>query len=893
MTARLVSLFSSEPTAVVIFAWEVAWKAGILVVAAGIAHLLAGRRRVLVRSAIWHVCLVGLLLLPIVVASGPRMAVAVLDSVPASAVVDVPIADDQLVDPVADADPPAAPSEREAIAVLEAPEAALPQHIADAPSNVPAAGSPGMPVAIGRNSQGIAAISAVVVYLLVVAGFLIRLALSLAAVAALRRSGAAVVNSAWLGGLEHWRATIGIRPPVALRETAEVTVPVVIGGRKPAILLPMALAQSTDRQVIDAVLVHELTHVARGDYAWNLLLRVVQALYWLHPVVWLAARVVRQVREDACDAVCVHWMGDVRAYCGILVDVAAGLTRHSEVVLGMAMTRSSRLSRRLARIENSRGSTRGLLGRRARLGIAVLFAGIVAILGAVRLVRQASATEQDPVPKSNGAHGDAGDRPLEDKPAAGSAATVVDETPGDTKRANPPFGKKRRYTKGAPKANFWIDPETKNEYFVTVPGSKNDPSDTRAQRITAVKVRRGKIEKTVIARVSLEAYGQVSVRLRNAGIISKAPVEVGDQVKAGQVLAELDVPDIDTEIADKEAALAQAEGAEEQARAGVESAEAGLAAHEANVLGARAENEKAASNEKFRKIQYERMKKLFDAKSIDAAILEENEEQFEAAVAATKSAEAKVQTATAELRKGKVAVRVAMAALKTAVLETAAAKADLGRTRSMTTDAFRLVRSPIDGVVLEKNAEEDMSVKPGDGKPLYRLAATGFITAVVQLLEADAVQVKRDNPARVEIDALPNHKPVTGKVTRVSYAMIPGTHVYRAEITIPNTDGRLKPGLTGSSRIVFGEIEDGLSLPRSAFSRTVRSKDGAYYMECFHVVDGRVDKVEVKVGYIEPNTAYGRVEILDGLKEGDEVVLSPPRGLQDGQSVEAIPPKKK
>jgi beta-lactamase regulating signal transducer with metallopeptidase domain len=147
------------------------------------------------------------------------------------------------------------------------------------------------------------------------------------------------------------------------------------------IILPAGMAETADGVTIDAVLLHELTHLARGDYVWNLLLRFVCAVYWPHPGVWLLGRMIRRIREDICDAVCVYWIGDARRYCRILADVTVGLGRRPVAALGIAMTRSSRLSRRLVRIERSPRSARGLLAWTARAKIAAVVAVSVGGIG--------------------------------------------------------------------------------------------------------------------------------------------------------------------------------------------------------------------------------------------------------------------------------------------------------------------------------------------------------------------------------------------------------------------------------------------------------------------------------------------------------------------------------
>src|SRR4029077_15889995 len=144
------------------------------------------------------------------------------------------------------------------------------------------------------------------------------------------------------------------------------------------------------------------------------------------------------------------------------------------------------------------------------------------------------------------------------------------------------------------------------------------------------------------------------------------------------------------------------------------------------------------------------------------------------------------------------------------------------------------IRSPIEGIVLEKNIAPDEYVKRGEGKPLFRIAASKWITAVVQLPEHEALLVKRDNRATGAFDALEDNRVIAGKVSRIAYSIDPATRTLRAEVALPNAEGRLRPGMVGTSRIVVGEVPDVLSVPNSAL---INARAGE--ATCIRIVNGR------------------------------------------------------
>jgi len=869
MIADLLHALSLATDRFAAVAAEIAWKAAALCLATWILHLVIGRNRLLARSAFWHAALLGLVLLPPAVLFLPRtpMSAWLLENRPqAPAAADSGIAASHVSEmiPIADRPGPAGtgwhdesdqPLPSPSIAALARPELASD---AAAPATLRSRPEP--------QFATIALVAGSAAYILVALVLIARLALSLIAVRVLCRQGAIVANTAWQDGLEKWHSRLGLSRPVFLRRSPRVSVPLVAGWFRPVIVLPEALAESADRQAIDAVLLHELAHAGRSDYAWNLLLQVATAIYWPHPFVWLAGRHVRQVREDVCDALCIHWMGDARAYCAILVEVAAGLVRRPLAALGMSMTGRTKLSRRLSRIERSRGSDRFVLSRPARGAMALFALVAVGTLASAQL--SAGADRRDPQ----------------------RAGEVDDSAPanvtgrGDARDADSrPRPNDRQAVRGS-------------DGLVATDEADAEPAEARSNgqhvfRVATMKVMRGKFQMTTTQPATLVPFEAISLYTRHGGTVSKALVEAGDKVKKGEVLATLDAPDIETELAEKEVALAQSEAAQVQAKVAVEVAEATVQTHAAKLKEAQADVERAAAAEKYAKTQFERFKKLFETKSIDERLLDEKDAQLVNADSAHQAAKAKFEFAAAELASSKVDVRLAQAGLTPAKLRVAAAKAELSRSRAKSQDEYRQIKSPIDGVVLEKNIETGTFIKPGEGKPQFRVVGAGLIAAVTEVPELFSTQIERGQPASLRFDALKG-RTVAAKVSRVAYALDPTTRTLRVEIALPNGDGRLKIGMFGVATIVIEEIDDALSIPDSALAGTVDDE-----RVCLRVIDGKCVSTAVKIGLDNGKQA----QVAEGLHEQDEVVVDVRRLKKnfggklppDGTLVEGIPPKKK
>ena len=110
----------------------------------------------------------------------------------------------------------------------------------------------------------------------------------------------------------------GIRRAVQLGETAALRVPVVARWLKPVILLPLGLVTTLSTEQVEMILRHELAHIARHDFAVNLLQRVIETVFFYHPAVWSVSRRIRQERELACDDLAVAWSENPHAYAEAL-----------------------------------------------------------------------------------------------------------------------------------------------------------------------------------------------------------------------------------------------------------------------------------------------------------------------------------------------------------------------------------------------------------------------------------------------------------------------------------------------------------------------------------------------------------------------------------------------
>jgi len=184
---------------------------------------------------------------------------------------------------------------------------------------------------------------------------LVRLLVGLQGGQRLRRCSAPIRDKKVLAVLDHQMRVMGMAFRPALACCERVVVPTVVGLLRPTILLPFSLATGLKLEQVEMILAHELAHIRRYDLLFNVLQKIVEAVLFFHPAVWLISRKVRIEREHCCDDLVVQGGGEVMAYATSLVEMAEqGLRRKftSPVAaegLG-AMDRPSHLRGRVLRL---------------------------------------------------------------------------------------------------------------------------------------------------------------------------------------------------------------------------------------------------------------------------------------------------------------------------------------------------------------------------------------------------------------------------------------------------------------------------------------------------------------------------------------------------------------
>ena len=397
-------------------------------------------------------------------------------------------------------------------------------------------------------------------------------------------------------------------------------------------------------------------------------------------------------------------------------------------------------------------------------------------------------------------------------------------------------------------------------------------------RVEVVKAGRQAIRRVVEEPGQVEAFEVTAVHARVAGYVKSWSVNIGSKVAKGQVMAELDVPELEAEAGQKRAMIGQAEALQAQAEASVEVAKADLDAAGAKLDEARAGIRRVEADLARWQSESARVEQLFRERAQTGSLLDETRSKLRGAEAMREEFDAQVKTARAAVAQAKAALDKSRADVASAAAGVAVAGADARRVEALLN--YTRIMAPFDGVVTRRNVDVGHLTAPGaQGEPLFIVARSDLVTVVVSVPELFAPAVEAGDRVAIRLQAIPG-RTFEGKVTRTAYALDPRSRTLRTEVDLPNPEGKLHPGLYAYASIVAEEHLDALTIPASA---VVREGDKA---SCVVVKDGRAARRPIAVGLGDGAS----VEVLSALEPGEVVVKANAGSLADGQPVESTGP---
>jgi HlyD family secretion protein len=355
------------------------------------------------------------------------------------------------------------------------------------------------------------------------------------------------------------------------------------------------------------------------------------------------------------------------------------------------------------------------------------------------------------------------------------------------------------------------------------------------------------IRLTVIQPGTIQAFETTPIYSRIAGYVSKYRYNIGDRVKAGDVLLEMWIPDVVEEHRRKAASVKRAEVQIHVAESVLRSAEAKVETARARLLSAEAGVKRAEAAYTRWESEYKRLETLVQRRVLDVQVRDETYRQFQEAAAALDQAKAAVAEA-------KAALDQAIADRDRTRVDVEAARTDLEVARADSREAgvmveYGQIKAPYDGVITERNVSPGDYLQPGggaQGRPLFVVEQIDPVRIFVGVPELASYFVHENDTALIRFQAIPGATR-EGKVVRTGFSLNPTTRTLQTEIDVPNSDGHLHPGWYVTVTIVV-ERKQVWALPSNAIGYQGQQNYFVYLL-----VNGKPVRTPVIIGPSDDN----------------------------------------
>ncbi len=362
-------------------------------------------------------------------------------------------------------------------------------------------------------------------------------------------------------------------------------------------------------------------------------------------------------------------------------------------------------------------------------------------------------------------------------------------------------------------------------------------ADTKNESLPEVSVAtatRGSANGNLVLPGNIQAVTEAPILARAEGFVLQRFVDIGDRVTTGQLLAEIEAPEMDQQVRQAQASLQQAQADLERATASLEQGKA---------------------NQALAKVTAERWSNLAGR----GVVSRQENDQYQA----------QYQAQTANVR----ALDRAVAASKSSV---GASEANVARLTDM--QSYLKVRAPFAGVITLRNVDVGAMVNTGNTL-LFRIAQTNLLRTYVNVPQFSTSDVHVGQTATLSTQDLPERK-FPGKVARTASALDPASRTLLVEIQVPNPDGKLLPGMY---------VQVDLNLPRKDPPVLIPSDTLVVRPGGTMVALVGADNV-VHFQHITAGRDFGeRIEVLAGLNDGQKVIVNPNDSVQEGVKVHPIP----
>ncbi len=403
-------------------------------------------------------------------------------------------------------------------------------------------------------------------------------------------------------------------------------------------------------------------------------------------------------------------------------------------------------------------------------------------------------------------------------------------------------------------------------------GASGDPAPLR---VTTAVVEGRPVQRSVDTVGSLLAWEEAIVRSQIQGTLLRLHADLGDAVREGQPLADLDRREANLAVDQMQADLLAARENHARARAAVDASRANLERVRESRRGLEADVERARADAEWKRREFERAQELHAKQLIAARDVDQGRAQHQAATALVQMTETTLTQHADQMRAAEAQLEADQGAVKAAEAQVRQREATVELGQKRVTDT--VVAAPITGVVAKRHVVAGEFVK--DNTPIFTLVATDPLKYTGTVPERAAPEIRAGQEVRLAVDAF-GSRSFPGQVTRVAPVVDVPTRTLMLEARVPNGPGLLKPGFFARGAVLTRRDPRVPFVPAEALAYVVGIS------KVFVIADGRAQERVVRAGLREA----GWVEIEEGVKPGETVATSGLAQLYDGAPVRPVAP---
>jgi RND family efflux transporter MFP subunit len=378
---------------------------------------------------------------------------------------------------------------------------------------------------------------------------------------------------------------------------------------------------------------------------------------------------------------------------------------------------------------------------------------------------------------------------------------------------------------------------------------------------------------TIIPRTQVElafkVNGYVDALRKIRGVDGKMrDIQEGDLISMGTVLARVRQSDYQVKFKEAQSQASEARSGIDVSKAQYEEAVSGIASSKSQLNEAEASYVKA-------KLDFDRAENLFASNSMTKADYDAAKAQYDMTSAKVAAARSQVQVIEAKADSAKANIDVVQAKSQSAQAVVQEKQIPLHDTE---------LKSPLNGVVLEKLIEKGTLVSPGD--KAFVVADTSSVKAVFGVADVAVTEMKLGTMLSLESETMPG-KEFQGQITSVFPAADSKSRAFNVEVTIANSEYLLRPNMIVSLRV--GTQQAKTSQPVVPLNAVIKSKSNANGYAVI-VVTEEGGKLLARLRDVKLGESFGNgVGVAEGLKQGELVIVTGGTMVNDGDQVKVIP----